>query len=413
MKQIPYFLLLIAVTIAGLWIIPELVKTATYSRDRYPFVYFSSTEKKLIFKEFVDKGTELHDDEGVFLTDSAYDHMLPLLNYRQLTLNGEMPDSIDGIAIDPRELRVKQIVYRYDPKDKNKPQVGLYIMYESLPIKGKLESPGDVFRLTDKIEFIDDATNQINRSKSEMFQKALEKAGYTFPAQWTSGNLSIRKPYDEGYFSLDAQGQLFHIKMVNGRPFVRNTQLDPSIEPTYFSMLEVSDKRFYGFLFDKNGKIYILEEAAGKYRPLPLDIPAVDLNRDALSIIGNLLYWTVSVENDNGKWFYGLKTADLQRVRESFVLAPVNRWDKVANKLFPFYLTFKKNTTHYVAPYLHFTAGTAFLLNALLALIVYVIPRRSLSKRIFDSLYVLLFGVAGVVAFCLIPRYQSKNNQHK
>jgi hypothetical protein len=400
-KTVIYFILLLFTTIVALWGLPELVRTATLSRSAYPFVYFSSVQKKFMFRESDPSKMKFHDDEGREYTEEQYDKSLPLFNYRQLTVNGEMPDSIDGIYIDPRLMRVKSIVFRYSPAETHQPETGLYIMYESLPKKAKLESPGDVFRLKDDIQFIDDETNTLEAEKSELFRKALVKAGFTFPAAWTHGNLEIRKPYDEGYFSLDANGRLFHIKMVNGRPFVRDTKLPPEIEPAYFSMYEVADKRFYGLLFDRRGNVYILEEG---YRPLRLDIDPLNLDSDELRIIGNMLWWTVTVQNSQGKKHYALDCATLKRQRDYYIEAPVNKWNKYAAYLFPAYLTFRSPLTAYIAPQVHFTAATALICNLLLAIAAALLLRAaSLKRRAFNAAYTLVFGLAGIVALLILP----------
>jgi hypothetical protein len=404
-KKTVYLLLLVFVTTVGLWGIPELVKTATWSRSQYPFTYFSSVEKKFLLRESDSSKSKFHDDEGKEFTEEQYDKALPLLNYRQLAINGEMPDSVGDRAVDPRELRVKTIYFRYHPVETHTPGTDLYIMYESLPKKAKLESPGDIFRLKDQIQFIDDETNRINDVKSELFRKAMLKAGFSFPAQWTYGNLNIRKAYDEGYFSLDAAGQLYHIKMVNGRPFVRNTNLDPSVEPAYFSMLEVADKRFYGFLFDKRGNVFILEEGGGKYVPVQLAIDPICLDTDEISIIGNMLYWTVSVQNAAGKKYYALDSETLQKQREMYIEASANKWDTFASYLFPAYLTFKAKTSDYVAPHLHFTAYTALICNLVLAVLTMLLfPAESWRQKIFAGLYALIFGIAGTLALLIIPK---------
>jgi hypothetical protein len=403
-KKIIYLTLLVSVTVVGLWGIPELLKTATYSRNQYPFVYFSSIEKKFLLRESGSSENKFHDDEGKDFTEEQYDRALPLLNYRQLTVNGEMPDSIDDIAIDLHELQMKTVNFRYNPTEMQTPETGLYILYESLSKKVKLESPGDVFRLKDEIQFIDDETNTINKAKSELFGNAMLKAGYAFPAQWTYGNLNIRKAYDEGYFSLDAVGQLYHIKMVNGHPFVENTKLDPSIRPVYFSMLEVADRRFYGFLFDERGRVFVLEGGGGKYVPVQLAIDPINLDTEELVILGNILYWTVSVQNIASKKYYALDTKTLQKQREMYIDASVNTWDKYASFLFPVYLSFKSKTSDYVAPRLHFTAYTALVCNFILALLaVFLLPAESLRQRLFAGLYVLIFGIAGVLALLIIP----------
>jgi hypothetical protein len=415
-KQTVYRILLVFFTLIGLWEIPDLVKTASLSKNSYPFVYFSSTEKKFLLREHDGRQEPFHDDEGKTYTDHEYDTALPLLNFRQLTINGEMPDSINGIAIDPRLLRTKQINFRYSPIEKNTPEIGLYIMYESLPKKAKLESPGDVFRLKETIEFIDAETNTINHEKSERFRTAMQKAGYTFPARWTYGNLSIRKPYDEGYFSLDAAGKLYHIKMVNSRPFIRDTQLNDTIRPAFFSMLEPADKRFYGFLFDKKGHTYILEEKSGKYNPLPLDIAPINIDTDELMIIGNFLYWTVSVQTGSGKHHYALDAETLRQKRHLHLPAPINRWDRIAGRLFPVYLTFEDAGKHneYIAPRLQFTSFGALWINALLAILsIFTFPGRSKKQKTAHSIYILIFGIAGTIAFAILETtYKSRNSKY-
>ena len=195
--------------------------------------------------------------------------------------------------------------------------------------------------------------------------------------------------------------------MVNGRPFVRNTQLDSAIEPAYFSMLAVADKRFYGFLFDKTGNAYILEEAGGKYNPVRLEIDPVHLDTDEITLMGNMLYWTVAVQNKSGKRVYALDANSLKRVRETFISAPDNQWDKVAGKIFPFYLTFQKRASDYVEPRIHFTAWTALICHVILALLIaFLIPAKSKKQKVFAGIYTLGFGIAGAVALLVTPLSQ-------
>jgi hypothetical protein len=393
---------LLIVTLTGFWGVPELVKTATQQRGSYPFVYFSSIEKKFMLRQNEGKQSRFFDDTGKEYTEDEYDHALPLFNYRQLTVNGEMPDSIDGIAIDPRELRIKLVNFRYLPAEIHTPQVGLYIMYESMPKKAKLETPGDVFRLDDKIEFIDDQTNTIEKEKSQQFQNALIKAGYTFPAQWTYGNLSIRKPYDEGYFSLDSDGQLFHIKMVNARPFVRNALAGDTIQPLYFSMLEVADKRFYGFIIDRRGSVYILEEG---YNPVRLDIDAINPDADAISLIGNMLYWTVTVQTPTGRRIYALDTETLSRQRFYEIPASEDLWNKASGLLFPANLTFKEKNSDYVSPRLHFTGFKSLIISVFFTLIIFGYYHIKRTKfKYFAGIFTLIFGLAGFLALLIVPR---------
>ena len=263
--------------------------------------------------------------------------------------------------------------------------------------------PDDVFRLKDGIEFIDVQTNTVNREKSDLFARALEKAGYTFPARWVVGNPNPRKPYDEGYFTLDSQGRLYHLKMVNNRPFVKDTRIDKDMDMAWFSMYEASNKRFYGFLFDRQGGLYILESREGQYVPVKLDLDPIDIDCDEVTVMGNLLYWTVIITTPQGRRYYGLETETLKRVSEHAIARELNRWDKVSGWLFPFYITFQEPDSHFLYPRLHVTEYRAWAINLLLALLVTVIASRR-SDKLFAALFVALTGIAGIVAWLLMPK---------
>ncbi|MDR3117988.1 MAG: DUF4857 domain-containing protein [Mediterranea sp.] len=403
-KQI-FYLILVFISILGSWLIPSLVKKATHSPDNYPFVYYSSMMKELGLVDYKNKQFPLADLRGKRYSTAQFDSLMPLLNYRQLMVDGRLPDSIDGKEITPQIVRSKAVTYRYTPELMQTPRMGLHILFETMPKRVGLEMPDDVFRMKDRIEFIDAETNRINAAKSELFQKALDKAEYRFPPQWLSGNPNPRKAYDEGYFSLDANGDLYHIKMVNGRPYVRNTNVAGEIKPAWFSMLEVSDKRFYGFLFDNKGDIYIIEGNDGKYAPLKLDIPPIDLTRDQLTIMGNLLYWTVSVTTPEGRRYYGLETETLKQVAAYSVERSQTMWDKVAKYVFPYYITFEQEHNDFLIPCVHYTAWYGFGLNALLAVTGFFLLGNRKRSRLAAG-YVLLTGVAGFIALWILPDFK-------
>ncbi|MDR0572671.1 MAG: DUF4857 domain-containing protein [Tannerella sp.] len=403
-KKYTYYIILVFITIMGIWLIPSLVKKATCSPDDYPFVYYSSMMKEFGIVDYKDKKTPLSDLKGNKFTTAQFDSLMPLLNFRQLMSDGRLPDSIGGIAITPPLLRSKSVVFRYTPKERQTPDGGLYIMFESMPKRVGLEMPEDVFRMKNEIEFIDVQTNAVNREKSDLFAKALEKAGYSFPAQWSVGNPNPRKAYDEGYFSLDDKRNLYHLKMANNRPFVRNTRIAEIMDIAWFSMYEAPDKRFYGFLFDKQGGLYIVESRDGKYAPLKLDIPPVDITKDQVVVMGNLLYWTVSVTTLRNKSFYGLETETLKKVAEYSVDRQDNKWDKASKWLFPYYLTFQDPNSDYIYPQIRYTGAYGYGANILLAVVSGIFISGSRNRKIFNILFIILTGVAGMIALLLLPK---------
>ncbi len=405
-KSIYRIIIILFVTLVTLWAVPAIVKKAASSPQKYPFTYYSSIIEQFCYREVDGKKAILRDALGKHYTEAEFDSILPMMYYRQLSTDGRMPDSIRGQEVTMPLIRQKSFTFRYNCNETSAPGIGLYVMYESLPKRLNLETPDDVFRMKEKIEFIDVATNKVNREKSDLFGKELEKKGYIFPAQWLQGILTIRKPYDEGYFTLDSDGQLFHLKMVNNRPFIRNTHVGDSMDVAYFSMLSVPDKRFYGFLFDKEGGMYILE--APTYTLLKLDMPPIDIRNDEVIIMANMFFWTVNVVTPDGRYTYALHNDTLKRADEAFIAANTDHWDNISQWLFPAYITLKEYNTKYIAPHLHLATWHAFMLNALLALSFFFLARRK-KEKVPGSIWILLTGIAGLVAVLIVPPWG--NNQ--
>ncbi|MDR1273290.1 MAG: DUF4857 domain-containing protein [Odoribacteraceae bacterium] len=408
-KRITRVILLLLATALAAWALPALVKKATRSPERYPFIYYSSLLKELCVIDYSDDDTPLSDLSGKKYTTAQFDSLLPLLNFRQLMADGRLPDSIDGHAVTPPVLRAASFVFRHYPATVRGPRPALHVLFESMPRRVGLEMPGDVFRLDDKIEFIDCETNRVNGEKSARFQQTLEKRGYRFPARWNAGNPNPRKAYDEGYFSLDADGRLFHLKMVNGKPYARDTRASETVDVAAFSVLEVANKRFYGFLFGKQGEVYILEERDGGYPLARLDIEPFDLYRDQLTIMGNLLYWNVAVTNPSGRAYYALRSEDLAQVAEHRVAHRPDTWERAAGWFFPVYLTLDDPDSAYIYPRLHVTG--AWFHAPLLLLAPLLAGRR--GRRVLYAIYILITGFAGLLALLALPDTFTKKSRKR
>ena len=408
-KNLIYFLVFLFFTLVGSWALPALVKKATINAGHDPFMYCSAILKKLCFVDFKDKEYPLRDKQGQAYPAVHYDSLMPLLNYRQLLSEGKLPDSLNGQELTPQLIRLKSVSYRYNPAQHFQTPVSeLYLLYEAMPKRVGLKLPEDAFRMKEQIEFIDAGSNRVDREKSEIFQRELVKKGFAFPARQVWGNPNPRKPYDEGYFCLDDKGQLFHLKMVNGRPFVKNTGAGDSLQIAYFSMQEVADKRYYGYLFDSEGQVYLLEDGDGQYLLRRLEIDPLNLEQDKMTILGNLMFWTVTVRRPDRTDYYALETETLQRIDEYRLLREPVLWDKVKQWLFPWYLTFTTDNSSYIRPVLHVTAGTALLLPFVLAVATGIWMPANRKRKVFSSLYVLLTGLPGLLALLLLPDFKRK-----
>lgn len=407
-KNIIYVAILVLTTVITSWSIPALVKKIVYESNGYPLMYYSSRLKELCIIDFREMKDAFRDVKGNVYPRSQYDSLLPLMNYRQLAMNGNLPDSLEGYAMDVKVLRSKQVVYRFRPSDVYSPQPKMGVLLEAMPKRGSLSLPGDYFRMNDnEMVFVNAETNSVNDAKSKMFTGELLKKGFEFPAKAFWGNPTVRKAYEEGYFCLDSNGELFHVKMVNGRPFVKNTGVSKQVDVKWFVMREVSDKRFYGYLFGQNGELGIVESNEdGGYRFVRMDVRPVDIAKDDITIMGNLLYWTVRIYNSESMDCYGLKTSTLESLTTYHQEKETGTWDKVADIVFPVILSPSSPDNGYIGCYvLHFSA-LAWILSVILALLVFVFMRKrlALQKNLLVSAVVALTGITGVIAFVLLPK---------
>jgi hypothetical protein len=398
-------LLLVVTTLVLSWAAPALVKMATGSAHSYPFVYYSSLLQRFVIKKTVNNKPTHYDTDGRQYTREQYDSITPLFSYRQLMLINALPDTILGVGIEPRVLRSKTVMWRYAPRDMHQPVLPLYIMYEAMSGRASLESPDDVFRLKDNIEFVDKLTNAVNEDKSALFQQKMEKEGFAFPAQRVWGNLSIRKPYDEGYFVLDSRRQLFHIKQVNGRPYVRNTRAGDSISIAHFDVLEVADKSIYGFALSADGSVYTLSTEG--YALTRFDIPAIDLNAHSVMLMGNVFYWIVNVQTPDSSAYHVLEAGTLLRHDAPHVEhAAADAWGTAQKWLFPVYISLSSKNSAYLTPTLHTNFGIALLLGHLIGigLVLTLWRKRKFPLRFAAVSVIILFGISGLIANFIINK---------
>lgn len=443
-----YIITLLVVTVATYVFIPPLVNRIIYKPVNLPFYQYSPIVKDFIAIDFRNE-VPLVSTSGVSFEAEKYDSILPLFNFRQLAMDGKLPICIDGDTLDLQRLQQKNISSSYQPKYYNTPTIDLNFLFEANNGKVSLSTPNDIMRISDKVEFIVMESNQLDVDKGEQYTKALEKRGFVFPAKFVAGNNSAKKSYDQGFFIADANNSLFHMMMIDGKPFIRDTKLPKDIIPTHFIMSEQADQRFYGMLFAEDGGVYIIQRGDfddntyhdenfeqtlsggcgtiaadcsscggcstgalpvnrplahnADYLPVKLDVDKFDLLNDRFSLFGNALYWTVTVTNKTSRNIYALERVSLDRVLDYSIDIPESRVETVTKYLMPFSVKLYHSNTQYVAPKIIFNGWLAFLINLGFALITLFLFRKRGKIAIYSAAYVAFFGVLGLIAILVTP----------
>lgn len=297
-------ILYITFAVIVLWQVPSAINMLLMKSYRNDFTLYSNLAGDFLSLGNYDGDMRYYSRNGEKYTDTQFDSLLPAFYVRQLVTDGRFPEELNGVKVTPQLLQINNFNFRVKPSDVNIPLIGLYSLQESMSKRVKLEMPDDVFRITDSgIEFLDMDTNSLKEEKSSNYTAALLKKGFVFPAQRIAGNPSTRKDYDNGYMLIDAEGELYNLRMTVGRPYVRHIAVAEGITPNYAFVTEFSDHKALGFMTDTEHNMYVIE----KDNSISLVEGFIyNPEKDAITMMGNIFDWTVRVTTDNTDNYYAI-----------------------------------------------------------------------------------------------------------
>lgn len=405
-----YIILLYATAVVALsWFLPWLYGMLLPEGVSDPFVAFSPVSGEFVVSE--GSGADLristvdHDGSVVRdnLTKEQRDSLLPQVYFNQLTARGEWPDSIGGDSVSIPLLKQAQWTFTSIPLDINKRQVKVYMMMESMPPRFELQDPKEAFTLDGGIRFVDMATNTVNGRRSQDFARVMADRGFRFPLRSHSADITTRKPYDEGYLLVDDAGDIYHLKMQAGKPYMAKVSRPDSMEARHVFILENPETRHLGLVSDTEHNLYVLEKEG--YRLFRLPVADVDPERDRIAIFKTYFNWVIKLRNgDEVRWVaiepdnYGL-LGEYVRHDEPSAIAEVGSY------IFPFVLSFTSLEDSCASPRITDVSCKALILGAVLAIVTVVIAR---SRRVgyvsvaVNSVLVLLLGIFYFVPFLLV-----------
>lgn len=322
MKRFSTIFLIATVVVLLLWQIPWWTNFFTARTSKVPFTLYSAVLGDFISVERADeKSIVRRDRSGRVFTQEEADSLLPFFHMRQLVADGRFPDEVCGVPVTPHEVQRTSFSFRISPSDINSPKAGLYPLLESMSGRVDLAMPDDVFRITGSgMEFVRMDDNAIDEAKSRTFTEALRRKGFRFPARTVAGNPTARKEYDEGYLLTDADGRLFHHKQQCGHPYVRAIELPEGCDIRHMFVTEFRDRSLLGFLVDAEGRFIVLRRS---YELVPAGLPPFDPTSEAMTVIGNMLDWTVCMRTGTADRYIALRADDMTAIDS--VEFPVDR----------------------------------------------------------------------------------------
>jgi hypothetical protein len=393
---------------AGFWLLAD-------KHQRSPIVFYSCVDKGFLLLRSDEGEVRRTDPAGKVYEREDFERLLPLDNYLQLYKDGRMPKEIDGVAITPEKLRRERLNVRLRSEMLDSPSTGLTPLLESQSGRVRLEMPGDMMRLGDRIEFLDVKANRLLPEKSARFQKAFTEAGFVFPTRLVGGNPSTLKPYDEGYFLVDSAGAFFHLRQVRGEPelhrltdIVRPEDKDrwANLSPLYLHVQEQDNKEVRFLIVETNGGVHLV---IGKdYRLVTIPLDKYDPTKMQLSVRGDLLNRLVTVNSDASVEAVVMDRdyKFVDRYSESLTPREARPAGRIAAEIFPFMLDFESDNSGYLGFYLVWGNWLAWGINLGLMIVLagwWRLSKRPLTQHLAELAAVGFGGLFGFLLVWLSP----------
>ncbi len=398
-------LILLIVFVSSI-VIPKYYWLIFVKSNKPPLIFYSSVKKDFLIGLSESKRYIRKDTEGNILSRKEFERLTPLFSFRQLIYRGEMPDSLDGIKLDYKDLRTNYIYLNLRPSDIYHYQIDLYPLIESKPDGPELAMPAEFFRIKDKIEFINCETNKINEKLSERFNRALVKAGFSFPAQKYFGNPTTMKSFDDGYFIIDSKGKMFHLKRVHNKPFVKEIPLPEDVQVEYMLVKELDLREFHGILITKDNRAFIV--SMNNYKLIPIPIEGYDKTRMQLKLMGNIKCRIFTIIDKDS--LMAFVTDRNYKLIDTYKYKWLSNKERVPGKILsvvtPFTLKMTTKDNGFYNFYFSFNGVYAFLFNILLVALTFFLLKkykgREFKSQILDLVIVLLTGLYGFIGVLLI-----------
>lgn len=408
-------MMLIIVLTASIFI-PDFYWKANKHELKRTGVYFSPISKSFFFLKSDVHGVVYTDPKGKIYSRDDFEQLIPFVNFRQLMLTGKLPDSLYGVKLIPKEINLNNVTLRVNPLAINSRPLQLYPLIESASGRVRLELPLDYFRISNRMEFVTSSTNEINEKKSRLFTSALTEQGFKFPSKFIYGNPSTKKPFDEGYFVIDSGNNVFHIKMIKGKPFCKKTKIPSDLGIAYMAINEYELREFYGVIVTNNDEAFLI--SYDHYKLIKLPVEGYNHQEHQLQFRGDLFYRIIVVYKENG--FNAVITDRNYKVVDRYGETKQTKDEMtagvIASYLFPFTTVIEKDTTPFVNFYFTFSGLRSLILTLIMlgASFLYLRKKNLPVKRVVPYyLLVLLTGIYGFIALLIVRDFDDDPGDSK
>ncbi|TKG92990.1 DUF4857 domain-containing protein [Puteibacter caeruleilacunae] len=368
-----------------------------------PQIEYSPLEETFIIKSM--KGAVSREGKEYSAQEMAC--ALPFSKYKELAVNDALPDSVKDFKWDTKVVQQYNEYKIFSPYYFNMKSLGLYPLFDT-NIVGSVIKPDDYFRLNDRIEFVDAATNKIKEELSQKYTQIMREHGFEFPGQKVFGSTSSMKRYDEGYFMVDAEGKVFHVLKRKGKFKCIYTKITNGLQFKKMHVLTSLNRKLYGLVATIENELYVLTTNDYGYIKIPIEYNS-DFQK--LSFRATVLNYQFSIHDGD---------------ETSFVVTDrrfnaVDQYKYIANKstsyvhselipaVFPFILTTQNRNSRFFDPSIEIQkkGWMGNIVCVILFVLGLLIWKKKLVNNISDIIFISVFGIYALIAVFVFPNFKN------
>ncbi len=220
-----------------------------------------------------------------------------------------------------------------------------------------------------------------------------------------AGNPTTKKSFDEGYFIIDNENSVFHLKKIKSQPFLVKTPISQDLQIKKIIIQEAVSKKVYGFLITENNKLFMI--SYDNYRLIPISLNEFQATNMNLNITVNPLYVTFNYD-DNYNFFCAVFDSNYNKIDDMKIsLLPKNKktTEMIKHIIFPFTIKITKNfsSLKYFSLDLHSSLSfIGILISLIIGFFVKIKRNENLKVNWFDFIFILFSGIYGLIGILLI-----------
>ncbi|MCI6988919.1 MAG: DUF4857 domain-containing protein [Campylobacter sp.] len=351
-------------------------------------LYYSQTLNEFLIADY-NKSTKKYTyktQNGKSLNLDEFMRALPFKYYNFLLEKNEFPfekwANKDLIKTNSQNLNIKPSTY-------NQKKIQLFTIFEANPKYLKLNY--NSFAISNLVKFINLQNLSIDENLSQNFIAALKNANFNFPFAEFYNNPTTKKPFDEGVFLSDFDGKIYHLKMINSLPFVKDTNLK-NID--FMLVSENPRKEFYAAIIDKNGFGLISYD---DYKIIRFDNLNYNPKNMEISLDINPLNKFLTIKSSDFVEMI-LFDYDYNELKRFKIIKEKSQFLKVKPYIFAFW--FDKDDSYKFK--LKFNGYFLQTLGINLILMLFYIAFRRKKINIFKAAIIAFGGIYGVIAILVI-----------